>query len=193
MRMPMKLAEVSDDLRALIVQLYDEQRWNVPAILRHLDEQRIDMTSSMVYKVLRARRVPMRSSKVKRRDDVPSGEVKDLAAHGFTREEIGAMYGASPFLVMNRLREGTPQEQWRRIPRRSPKAQAVADDLLRGIEDGEFPVDERLPPETVLAVRYSVSRDTVRSAVAILREAGRVETLRRGSAGFSASYVLPLP
>ena len=53
-------------------------------------------------------------------------------------------------------------------------------DLLNSILRGEFQANSRLPTEATLAQRYGVSRSTVRSALARLREEGHI-TSRQGS------------
>jgi DNA-binding FadR family transcriptional regulator len=63
-------------------------------------------------------------------------------------------------------------------------AKAVADRLIAAIAVGDFSAGERLPPERDLADMLSVSRVTVRAALADLREAGYVE-IRRGRGGGS--------
>jgi GntR family transcriptional regulator, transcriptional repressor for pyruvate dehydrogenase complex len=61
---------------------------------------------------------------------------------------------------------------------------AVADRLIAAIAVGDFSAGDRLPPERELADMLSVSRVTVRAALADLREAGYVE-IRRGRGGGS--------
>ncbi len=63
-------------------------------------------------------------------------------------------------------------------------AKAVADRLIAAIAVGDFSAGERLPPERDLADMLSVSRVTVRAALADLREAGYVD-IRRGRGGGS--------
>ncbi len=48
----------------------------------------------------------------------------------------------------------------------------VADDLRASIVAGEYPAGTRLPSESDLADRYSVSRGTIRQAFAALRADG---------------------
>jgi GntR family transcriptional repressor for pyruvate dehydrogenase complex len=59
----------------------------------------------------------------------------------------------------------------------------VADRLLTAIALGEFSVGERLPPERELAELLAVSRPTVRTAIARLREIGCLEVVRGRSGG----------
>lgn len=47
--------------------------------------------------------------------------------------------------------------------------------LKEQIQQGEFPVGSRLPPERLLAARLGVSRNTLRQALRLLREEGLVE------------------
>ncbi|HEY0719570.1 MAG TPA: GntR family transcriptional regulator [Streptosporangiaceae bacterium] len=56
----------------------------------------------------------------------------------------------------------------------------VADDLRGAIAAGEYPAGTRLPSESDLAERYSVSRGTVRQAFAALRADGVIAS-RRGA------------
>ncbi len=56
----------------------------------------------------------------------------------------------------------------------------VADDLRASIAAGEYPAGTRLPSESDLAERYSVSRGTVRQAFAALRADGVIAS-RRGA------------
>jgi len=61
-------------------------------------------------------------------------------------------------------------------------AAQVARDLEADIESGALPPDTRLPSEAELAEQYGVARITVRSAIAMLRDAGKVVTVHgRGS------------
>lgn len=56
----------------------------------------------------------------------------------------------------------------------------IAEELRRGIEAGDFAPGERLPSESELTRRHSVSRTVVREAFAQLRSDGLIET-RKGS------------
>ena len=58
--------------------------------------------------------------------------------------------------------------------------------MLKLIDDGEYPVGGRLPPERELAERFSVSRPTIREAIIALEVLDRVE-VKTGS----GVYVLP--
>jgi GntR family transcriptional regulator, transcriptional repressor for pyruvate dehydrogenase complex len=59
----------------------------------------------------------------------------------------------------------------------------LADTLLESIVDGQFPVESVLPSEGELALKYGMSRLTVREAVRILRSQNIV-TIRRGRGTF---------
>ena len=59
----------------------------------------------------------------------------------------------------------------------------LADMLLESIVDGQFPVESVLPSEGELALKYGMSRLTVREAVRILRSQNIV-TIRRGRGTF---------
>jgi DNA-binding FadR family transcriptional regulator len=61
--------------------------------------------------------------------------------------------------------------------------QQVAQDLIRGILSGEYPSGSRLPPERELAVRYQVSRATLREAMLALELMRHVE-IRVGAGVF---------
>lgn len=63
----------------------------------------------------------------------------------------------------------------------------VADDLLRVVDSGQYAVGERLPAERDLAIKYKVSRPTIREAVIALELAGRVE-VRKGSGVYILDY-----
>jgi GntR family transcriptional repressor for pyruvate dehydrogenase complex len=68
-------------------------------------------------------------------------------------------------------------------PVRGPHAfEACVEQLATSIRLGAYPVGAALPPERELAERMTVSRATLREAMAALREAGLVET-RRGRSG----------
>ena len=58
--------------------------------------------------------------------------------------------------------------------------QQVAEDIRTAITAGEYPASTKLPSESELARRYSVSRGTIRQAFAALRADG-VITSRRGA------------
>jgi DNA-binding GntR family transcriptional regulator len=61
-------------------------------------------------------------------------------------------------------------------------ATQVARDLEADIETGAISPDTRLPSEAELAQQYGVARITVRAAIALLRDAGKVVTVHgRGS------------
>lgn len=67
------------------------------------------------------------------------------------------------------------------IPRgsaQSPKYQRLAADLRRRITVGEFTVDDPLPVEGVLEKQYGVARNTVRLAVDVLVNEGRLVRLQ---------------
>jgi DNA-binding FadR family transcriptional regulator len=59
----------------------------------------------------------------------------------------------------------------------------LADMLLESIVDGQFPIQSVLPSEGELALKYGMSRLTVREAVRILRSQNIV-TIRRGRGTF---------
>jgi DNA-binding GntR family transcriptional regulator len=55
-----------------------------------------------------------------------------------------------------------------------PKYQQLAELIRSRILDGTYLIGEQLPPEVALMEETGYSRDTVRSAVKILRESGWV-------------------
>lgn len=63
----------------------------------------------------------------------------------------------------------------------------VADVLAKRIEDGTYPPDGRLPAELELVAEFGCSRESVRRAVATLRERGLIATVRG-----KGSYILPV-
>ena len=68
----------------------------------------------------------------------------------------------------------------------TPVTVQVAADIEADIEAGRLTPDTRLPSEAELAIQYGVARVTVRRAMALLRERGKVVTVHgRGS------YVTP--
>lgn len=58
------------------------------------------------------------------------------------------------------------------MSRPTPLWRSVLDDLVRRLESGEF--NERFPTDRELMETYDVSRHTVREAVRLLQDAGRV-------------------
>lgn len=61
--------------------------------------------------------------------------------------------------------------------------EACVEQLARAIRLGVYPVGTTLPPERQLAERLTVSRATLREAMAALRQAGLVETTRGRGGG----------
>jgi DNA-binding GntR family transcriptional regulator len=55
-----------------------------------------------------------------------------------------------------------------------PKYQQLADLIRQRILDGTYLTGEQLPPEVALMQETSYSRDTVRAAIKMLRDAGWV-------------------
>jgi DNA-binding GntR family transcriptional regulator len=63
-----------------------------------------------------------------------------------------------------------------------PPYRQIAADLIGEIERGELAPGRPIPSENTLVQRYGVARNTVRSAVAVLRESGLVFTVpQRGT------------
>lgn len=70
----------------------------------------------------------------------------------------------------------------------TPVTVQVAADIDADIDAGRLAPDTRLPSEAELAEQYGVARVTVRRAIALLRDRGKVVTVHgRGS------YVTPRP
>ncbi len=67
-----------------------------------------------------------------------------------------------------------------------PLRQAIAAELRARIEVGEWDVGDRLPSEPALARQHAVSRASVRAAITVLEQQGRV--IRRHGSG---TYVAP--
>lgn len=61
-------------------------------------------------------------------------------------------------------------------PGRQPLYAALAAMLTRDIEEGKYPPSSTLPSEKELTERYSVSRQTVRQALRILRDQGLISS-----------------
>jgi DNA-binding GntR family transcriptional regulator len=57
-----------------------------------------------------------------------------------------------------------------------PKYRQIADDLLAGIRNGEYPVGSRIPTKSELMTRYGVAVNTVERAIKELRDAGLIQT-----------------
>lgn len=69
----------------------------------------------------------------------------------------------------------------------------LADDLTRGITNGDYPLDSYLPTEMELCEKYNVSRYTVRLALADLTRMGLIKRWPRlgskvVSVGFDETY-----
>ncbi|WP_113700002.1 GntR family transcriptional regulator [Nonomuraea lactucae] len=73
-----------------------------------------------------------------------------------------------------------------RSPRKVPHYQHIAGEISEQIRAGELRPRRPIPGETALTQRYEVARETVRRAMALLRDQGWIYTVpRRGS------YVAP--
>lgn len=55
-----------------------------------------------------------------------------------------------------------------------PRYQEIADELTASIHGGSYPIGSQMPSETELCARYSASRFTVRSALALLQKKGYI-------------------
>ncbi|MFI6484134.1 GntR family transcriptional regulator [Nonomuraea sp. NPDC050663] len=81
---------------------------------------------------------------------------------------------------------GTADDAPRR-PRKVPIYQQIAADLAGDIRTGKYQPTRPVPGESTLQQRYDVARETVRRAMALLREQGWIYTVpQRGS------YVSPM-
>ncbi|MDL9977796.1 FadR/GntR family transcriptional regulator [Microbacterium sp. ASV49] len=67
----------------------------------------------------------------------------------------------------------------RPVRRRQRLSTPIADELLRRVVSGAYPVGTQLPPEPVLVVEFDVSRTVIREAVKSLEAAGLV-SIRQG-------------
>lgn len=69
-----------------------------------------------------------------------------------------------------------------RSPRKVPLYQQIADEISERIRAGVWRPRRPIPGETALTQRYDVARETVRRAMALLREQGWIYTVpQRGS------------
>ncbi|MFI6601193.1 GntR family transcriptional regulator [Nonomuraea sp. NPDC050536] len=69
-----------------------------------------------------------------------------------------------------------------REPRKVPMYRQIADDIERQIRSGKLQPRRPIPGETSLTQQYDVARETVRRAMALLREHGWIYTVAaRGS------------
>ncbi|GAA2149837.1 GntR family transcriptional regulator [Humibacillus xanthopallidus] len=71
--------------------------------------------------------------------------------------------------------------------------EATVEQLATAIRLGVFTNGEQLPPERELAERLSVSRNTLRDAIAALRESGLVTTKQGRGGGTSVTYAAEHP
>jgi GntR family transcriptional regulator len=77
----------------------------------------------------------------------------------------------------------------RRVLKAQPLYRDLAERIRAAIRDGQFPVGSTLPPVRDLAGRFSVSAQTAREALALLRAGGLVNSRRRGGTRVLASHV----
>ena len=68
---------------------------------------------------------------------------------------------------------------------REIRYRAIADDLRRRVEAGEFAAGRTLPSESELSASYEASRVTIRKALELLRDEGLVDA-RQGFGWFAA-------
>jgi DNA-binding FadR family transcriptional regulator len=92
-------------------------------------------------------------------------------------EPVPASAGLAEAKNAARAGEATPRPSTRRPPRRL--STSIAEELLRRIVAGEYPVGTQMPPEPVLIDEFEVSRPVIREAVKSLESAGLV-TIRQG-------------
>ena len=76
--------------------------------------------------------------------------------------------------------------------KKQPAFVAIYEDLFRRIEQEEFKPGDQLPPEVMLAEKYGVSRNTLRQALAILREDGRIYNVQ-GKGSFISEHTNQRP
>jgi DNA-binding GntR family transcriptional regulator len=79
----------------------------------------------------------------------------------------------------------------RQAERTGPKYRRIADDLRDRITAGEF-ADAQLPPKKALMAEYSAALATLDSALDVLRQEGRIETVQ-GSGTFARTPPDPAP
>jgi GntR family transcriptional regulator len=79
--------------------------------------------------------------------------------------------GLTTVIAMTYGNAGTPP-----AGRQGPRYQAVADDLLERMHQGEFPPGARLPTEAQVMDQYEISITTARTAIRKLANMGVVET-----------------
>lgn len=76
---------------------------------------------------------------------------------------------------------GSPDEAPRK-PRKAPLYRQIASDLVDQIKAGRYAPRRPIPAETALLQQYDCARETVRRAMALLREQGWIYTVpQRGS------------
>jgi GntR family transcriptional regulator len=68
---------------------------------------------------------------------------------------------------------------------REIRYRAIADELRRRVEAGEFAAGRTLPSESELSAAYEASRVTIRKALELLRDEGLVDA-RQGFGWFAA-------
>jgi DNA-binding FadR family transcriptional regulator len=71
-------------------------------------------------------------------------------------------------------------------------SRSVATQIRRGIDNGTYPVDTRLPSYRDLAATFDVAVNTVREAMRLLEQDGRVE-LRDRSGAYVRAAETPTP
>lgn len=77
----------------------------------------------------------------------------------------------------------------RRALKSQPLYRALAERMRAALRDGQFPVGSTLPSVRELADQFSVSPQTAREAVALLRAGGLVNSRRRGGTRVLASHI----
>lgn len=71
---------------------------------------------------------------------------------------------------------------------RIPLSETVADQLRQALEDGTYPAGSKLPTEAALTATMNVGRTTIREAMRILVNEGRVES-RQGSGVYATGHI----
>jgi len=71
---------------------------------------------------------------------------------------------------------------------RTPLSETVAEQLRQALDDGTYPAGSKLPTEAVLTATMGVGRTTIREAMRILVNEGRVES-RQGSGVYATGRV----
>jgi DNA-binding GntR family transcriptional regulator len=112
------------------------------------------------------------------RYQVSRSTVRLAVAHLRDQGRVEVQHGRGTFVA------GAPAKPF---GRRGAKAPHVAGKIAADIDAGRFKPGDLLPSELELGAQYSVGRTTVRAAIRLLREQGRVETVHAKGTYVTAS------